>query len=335
RTVSPVPHGSHPAGLFAPPPFGEYAYADDYPFIAESTDAHRLDDSSLAEWVQTRLLATPAPATIDHLRDWRHPAPAPAADLDLEPTPEETMAASAGRLLAEIAAGEERPEFVLTGIGVSSLAAWLARDLASAFPPLISEVGLYDYVPEPGNPFLFNFPNLASVAGLTDTETILGILVQGHGSSSLGVLAAGQLDRNGSINSTRTERGWITGSGGANDIASGTRRNVALVLHRPGRLVAEVDFVTSPGHHVAAIVTDRAVLERRDGEFVLAGVVAAQGEDLEQVVRDVVAATPWPIPVVRTVRRIAPPNGEERRILRGYDPEGFILGSGSVATKHP
>lgn len=327
RAVCPARYGAHPSGVFAPPPFAGESYADDYAFIEESTDAHRLSDVELEEWVRTRLLPGPDAATMDRLSRWRTPPVLPNVDLDVAPTPEETMAAVAARLLIDVAATDDGPAFVLTGIGVSSLAAWLARDLAGTFPPLVSEVGLYDYVPEPGNPFLFNFPNLASVAGLSDTETILGILVQGHGSASLGVLAAGQLDRHGNINSTRTSRGWITGSGGANDIASGTRRNVVLVPHRPGRLVRDVDFITSPGRNVEAVVTDRAVLRRRAGELVLTGVVVPDGRPFDDAVRDVVDATPWPLAVAGAVARLAPPDAAELRILRRYDPGRFMLGA--------
>jgi len=329
RAVCPEPFGAHPSGVFAPAQFMDYAYADDYDFIAESTDAHELDDDRLADWIETRLLPGPDAATTERLRSRNAFAAPVVIDADAPATPEETMAAIGSRLLVGLAAGSNPPAFVLTGIGVSSLAAWLARDTSTSFPPLISELGLYDYEPARGNPFLFNYPNLASVAGLADTETILGVLVQGHGSDSVGVLAAGQLDRRGDINSTRTSRGWITGSGGANDIASGSRRNVVLVPHRPGRLVYEVDFVTSPGCNVSAIVTDRAVMERRGEEFAITGVVVTNGQMVDAVVRDVVAATPWPVAVGEDVTCLEGPTATELRILREYDPAAFMLGARS------
>lgn len=331
RAVCPMRFGAHPSGVFAPPPFADDSYADDYAFIEESTAAHELDDADLATWMEARLLHEPDRTTTERLSDWRQPVGEVAVDLDAPSTPEETMAAVAGRLLVSIVEGDDMPAFVLTGIGVSSLAAWLAREVAPAFPPLVSEVGLYDYLPARGSPFLFHYPNLASVAGLADTETILGMLVQGHGAVSVGVLAAGQVDRHGNINSTRTSRGWITGSGGANDIASGTRRNVVLVPHRAGRLVETVEFVTSPGRNVSAIVTDRALLERHDDEFVLTGVVDRGPGEVDSIVRDVVTATPWPVRVARDVVSLEPPAPAELRILRAYDPAGFMLGSASPA----
>ena len=329
RAVCPVRFGAHPSGVYAPDAFRSYSYGDDYAFIQESAQALALPDDALASWIDDRLLAAPSEATIAHLlawRDWGAETPV-AVDHPAVPTGEEVSAAVAARIIRDLALGPDAPAFVLTGIGVSSLAAWLARHGDDAFPPLVSEVGLYDYTPSPGNPFLFYYPNLTSCVGLTDTDAILGTLVQGQGSRSLGVLAAGQLDRDGNINSTRTDSGWLTGSGGANDIASGSRRNVVLVPHRRGRLVERVDFVTSPGRNVTVVVTDRAVLERHGPDLVLTGVVTADPSALGSVVRDVLAATPWDVPVAPSVRALPPPDPGELDVLRSYDPQRHLLGS--------
>lgn len=325
RAVCPEPFGAHPSGVFAPPPFRHLAYSDDYDFITESTEAHRLTDSELATWIDQRLLAQVDSDTRARLRDWS--VTAAALKAPATPTTDEmTMASIAARVVSDIVDGDDAPGFVLTGIGVSSLAAWLARDLHQSFPPLISEVGLYDYRPSQGNPFLFNFPNLASVAALTDTEGILGNLVQGQGRSGLGILAGGQVDQRGNINSSRTASGWITGSGGANDIATCCRRNVVLVPHRRGRLVADVDFITSPGPNIASIVTERAHLERSSDGWILRGVVCPVVRDLPDVVRDVVAATPFEVRVPDDVDALAPVDDAERGVLLSYDPRMLMLG---------
>jgi hypothetical protein len=81
------------------------------------------------------------------------------------------------------------------------------------------------------------------------------------------------------------------GSGGANDIASAAEE--VIVLAASDRLTARVDYVTSPGHRVAAVVTDRYVLERAPGERWRMTTLIA-GED---------AACPWVVDAsdVRTI----------------------------------
>ncbi|MQA24958.1 MAG: hypothetical protein GEU94_05690 [Micromonosporaceae bacterium] len=327
RAVCPVRFGAHPSGVYAPPGFGSYGYADDYAFIEESVAALGLPDDQLATWMSEHLHAVPTGDRLARLRAWREWAP-PTVSPPIHPTGEEVAASVAARVIRDLVRRPDAPSFVLTGIGLSSLATWLARHGDDSFPPLVSEVGLYDYTPAPGNPFLFYFPNLDRCAALTDTDAILGTLVQGHGARSLAVLAAGQLDRHGNINSTRTRSGWLTGSGGANDIVIGSMRNVVLVPHRPGRLVEQVDHVTSPGRHVTTVVTDRAVLDKDGDDLVLTGVVVPEGADLDTVVHEVVQATPWDLRTARSVSALAPPSEWELAVLRSYDPERRLLGRG-------
>lgn len=57
---------------------------------------------------------------------------------------------SAHHLAARMQAGAHQT--VLAGIGASSLAAWLANDIllqAGIDAPLLSEIGIYSYVPQP------------------------------------------------------------------------------------------------------------------------------------------------------------------------------------------
>ena len=56
---------------------------------------------------------------------------------------------------------------------------------------------------------------------LTDAEMVLGALVGGPGTTTIGCLGGAQIDRVGNINSTQVvPRPFLVGSGGGNDVAS-------------------------------------------------------------------------------------------------------------------
>lgn len=335
--VCPVRFGAHPSGVFTPPSLERLSYGDDYDFIAETTRVLGSSDAELDAWVASRLIPGPdvagdldalGPERRSYLSDWRSWG-THSGEHPVEPTPGEELAIHAARWVSS-AVNEEPPDQILTGIGLSSLATWVARDGDDRFPPMVSEVGIYDYQPVPGDPFLFYFPNLEQTRVFTDTDTILGTLIQGHGDRSMAVLSAAQVDRFGNVNTTRTGRGWITGSGGANDIASGCRRIIVLIPLRRHRLVADVDYVTSPGDGVEAVVTDRAVFRRHGGgELVLAAVAPRPGETLEQAIEGVTALVPWPLALAERVEVLPAPTTEELIRLRAFDPHRFFLGSGA------
>ena len=76
---------------------------------------------------------------------------------------------------------------------------------------------------------------------------VLGALVGGAGTTTIGCLGGAQIDRFGNVNSTRIEpRPFLVGSGGGNDVASTATENV---------VVATLDTATHAGrlfvHHVA------------------------------------------------------------------------------------
>ena len=162
-----------------------------------------------------------------------------------EATRAERMILAAAGFIAEQV--ERRPpRYIFAGIGTSSLATWVARARASEFPPLVSEMGFYDYVPYAGDPWLFATANVTTCSVLNDTETILGSLVQGHAEDGLAVLATGQVDGTGRLNTTLANGRFITGSGGANDAASMIRDVVVVVPHDATRLMEYVDYSTAP-----------------------------------------------------------------------------------------
>ena len=57
---------------------------------------------------------------------------------------------------------------------------------------------------------------------------------------------------------------YITGSGGANDIASSAREVVVTLAQSRTRFVEKVPYVTAPGRGVSAVVSDLGVYEKAD-----------------------------------------------------------------------
>jgi acyl CoA:acetate/3-ketoacid CoA transferase beta subunit len=339
--VCAAPLGSHPAGLFADGIDPSLTYADDYAYLSEMLTALEEDEDARTRWIEEHVVTKADPADyqrslpsgrVEHLRTWWRkdatvgPAPVTVPVSDMPANPTERMVVLAARVLLS-AADTATPEYLFAGIGTSSLAAWLANALSDAeFPLLVSETGLLGYQPSVGDPWLFSAANISSATGLTDTESILGALIQGRGDKGMSVLAAAQVDAAGDINSTRAGGRFLTGSGGANDVLSGCRDVTVLIPHRGRRLVAEVDYVTSPGRAVRRIVTDRAVLTRDGDRFVLSAVLADPARpDPDELVADIVAATPWPCLGEHPPEIVPPPSDAELRVLRGLDPLGLFL----------
>ena len=96
------------------------------------------------------------------------------------------------------------------------------------------------------------------------------------------------------------------GSGGANDVASRAEACVVVTLARPERLPEAVAYVTSPGHGVVSVVTDKGVLRRHDGTLRVAAVPAGEGHRGRPGPRVLVAACGYEPEVARTVEELAP-----------------------------
>lgn len=338
--VCEAPFGAHPSGMFADRVDPELSYGDDYDFISETVRILADPDDVPEDWLEHWLDAPAAEyperigaerrAALRNWKQWRLPA---LKEAPAQPSRAERLCVYASRLIRDFVA-EEEPDSVLAGIGISSLATWLAAAAAPAFPPLISEVGFVDYEPQAGNPFLFYFPNVAKTSILTDSDLVLGPMLSGGGERALAVLASGEIDGSGATNASWTASGWLTGSGGANDIAAGARDVIVVVPHTSTRLVAEVAFATSAGRNVKAVVTDRGVLRRSASAdpFTLVAVGVDNGSSIEEAIEGFRASVPWKLDV-GTVVPLAEAEEDEIARLRAYDPERFFLGSAAPASE--
>jgi acyl CoA:acetate/3-ketoacid CoA transferase beta subunit len=186
-------------------------------------------------------------------------------------------------------------------------------------------LGLWGYDPTPADPYIFNQRVFPSTPFLSDASSVLGMVIGGSGTRTVGCLGAAEVDRNGSLNSTQLASGrFLVGSGGANDVASRANACVVITLARPERLPETVGYVTSPGNRVVSVVTDKGVLRRDDRSLRLAAVPAGEGT-LEERVRAFVGSCGYEPDVARHVEELPAVRPEEVRALRDYDRRRLFL----------
>jgi glutaconate CoA-transferase subunit B len=230
-------------------------------------------------------------------------------------------------------------DVVFVGIGLPNLACNLARATHAPNLVLIYESGAVGAVPD-RLPVSIGDPSLVTdslaVASMAD---IFQLYLQG-GRIQVGFLGGAQIDRYGNINSTvigsyEKPKVRLPGSGGACEIAIHAKRVVVVAPLSARSFPAAVDFITSPGQAgkygtrrelglpgggPQRIVTDVGVLEPSlaDGELELVGIYPDVGVD------EVKQRVGWPLRVRDDVERIAPPTGEELRLLREVLDPGHL-----------
>src|SRR6185503_15529161 len=110
--------------------------------------------------------------------------------------------------------------------------------------------------PVPADPFVLNHRNFPSATMLSDAQTVLGALVGGAGTTTIGCLGGAQIDRNGNVNSTWIPPApFLVGSGGGNDVASTADECIVVATLTPARTPERCGYVTSPGRAMRALVT--------------------------------------------------------------------------------
>jgi acyl CoA:acetate/3-ketoacid CoA transferase alpha subunit/acyl CoA:acetate/3-ketoacid CoA transferase beta subunit len=340
-----APYGSHPVGFYAHGIPELRSYANDYDWIALHRDAAR-DEAAYADFVDEWVLgvgshegyvAKLGSERLEALHSeaepesWRPVIEAAGDRLDqpLPPSAIETMIVHAARHLAErIRQGGY--ETVLAGVGQATLMSWLAlhalRDEGVEIA-LMLETGVLGHDPRPADPFGFNYRNLPTARMLSDIFEILAIHGGGAGNRCIGTVGAGQIDRHGNLNSTYGSDGsFLTGSGGANDIASTASEVAVVAALRRGSFVEKVDYVTSPGRAVESVTTNFGRFEKREGELVLTGYTESAGPDRESVIEEIRSRCAFDLRVAEDLEALGAPSEEELALLRVFDPDRLFLG---------
>ncbi|MFJ5652921.1 CoA-transferase [Streptomyces microflavus] len=337
-----APLGAHPQSLRTGGLAGVEGYLDDYAFLTDIVTACKAPETAAAwyeEWVggveghadylerlgeeRRAALAFPAPPA----------APRPPADGSGAPTEQEQLIVLGARAVAELVR-ERGYDTLLAGIGTSHMSAWLAARLLAADGVQVqvaAELGLQSMDPEAGDVFLFSQRHAERSRMLAGVAETLGGAVAAN-PRCLGVLSAAEIDPDANINTTLLPDGrWITGSGGANDIASSVDC-VVVAVASPRRYVPRLTHLTSPGLHVRDVVSQFGRFTRPGAgtAFELTSwlpPVPGRGrgaQDLrdgpEAAVREL---TGWAVGVSGFLTDEKAVTTEELTLLRTMDPEGF------------
>jgi acyl CoA:acetate/3-ketoacid CoA transferase alpha subunit/acyl CoA:acetate/3-ketoacid CoA transferase beta subunit len=334
-----TPFGAHPGGCYAPG-LPVRSYGEDIAFWSRA--AHAAAQGTFDEFVQEWVLG---PATHEEYLAlvgeerlaWLESRSDPSswqADADAMPVSDDPVysrwehAAAFGAREVERVVADVDAHAVLAGAGAANLAAWVAVGRARAAGSrvtLTAELGLWGYVPTPADPYIFNHRVFPETPYLSDASSVLGMVIGGPGTRTVGCLGAAEVDRAGALNSTQLAGGrFLVGSGGANDVASRADACVVVTLARPERLPETVAYVTSPGQRVVSVVTDKGVLRRLDGSLRVAAVPSGAGSVAERV-QALAEACGYAPDVARSVEELSPLLPSEVGALRDYDRERLFL----------
>jgi acyl CoA:acetate/3-ketoacid CoA transferase alpha subunit/acyl CoA:acetate/3-ketoacid CoA transferase beta subunit len=340
-SVCELPMGGHPTSVPGNqvPEIG--GYADDYDFLGQLQEvAKRPED--MDDWIDTWITGCAShEAYLDKLgqdtvaalrkrttaSNWQGEASTVLQDKQWPAVSRaERQAVFAARQIRQRIA-EAGYQTVLAGLGISSLAAWVAvfqEQQSGTAVELLVESGIHGMVPCPLDPFLFNYRNLETARSLSDIHQVLGVMTAGHRNRTLGVLSAAEVDRQGNLNTSRIADMLLTGSGGANDVASAAAEVLVTVPHHARRLVDQVEFITSPGSRVRNIVTDRVVMTRVADEFMISSIFSPQEDDGADASIKKPGGFGWHGEHAQA-KIMAPPTTDELELLRLFDPDGFFL----------
>src|SRR5918912_4093085 len=180
--------------------------------------------------------------------------------LDDTATADEVMTVAAARTLRNGAV-------VFVGIGLPSAAANLARLTHAPELVLIYESGTIGAKPHV-LPLSIGDGELAATAdAVVPVPEVFAYWLQG-GRVDVGFLGAAQIDRLGNLNSTvigdyERPKVRLPRGGGAPEIAASCRETIVLLRQSPRTFVERLDFLSTRGTGVTAVVTALGLLEPR------------------------------------------------------------------------
>jgi glutaconate CoA-transferase subunit B len=221
---------------------------------------------------------------------------------------------------------------VLVGTGLPMVATTFAQK--SHAPDLIYVVESGPIAPEViPTPISVSDPKIMHrAARLGSKREVLGCILQ-RGLVDIGFLGGAQIDQYGNINTTvigdyRKPTRRLPGSGGANDVASHSKRILIITKHEKRRFPAHCDYITSPGYIFGpegrikaglkvttppiTIVTDLVVMEITHESRTMQIIKLMPGVKLEKVL-DNLQFAPTVSPRLTEVEL---PTAEQVRILR-------------------
>ncbi len=329
-----APLGLHPFSLANPGISDFDPYEKDVDFLnvlyEASMSEHALDDW-IKEWI---ILCEDHEHYLNKLGEQRiadlkgkstrgksefSPAPPLPSDAEVEYSPREMMLIALAR---EIASSVEAHghKIILAGAGAAATAAFLAyHGLKSTGFELATGNGQIGYAPVPGEPILASEANVRSSKILTDTIMMQGVFVGGENNKCLSILGAGQMDKYGNINSTKTSKGkFLVGSGGVND-ALNAREAILCLDQKRERFVDELIYVTGCGNAVTTVVSTMGIFRKptpQDELHLAACFPDPHERSLEERVKEIHNHCGWELKTAPAVEEVPKPHPEELQLLR-------------------
>lgn len=163
--------------------------------------------------------------------------------------------------LLAVATAREMPDgsFAFVGTGLPLMAAMLAQHMHAPDMTIILEAGTVGPKIE-HIPLSVADPRAAYQASTLSTLADAFGTIANRGYCTLGVLGAAECDKYGNLNSTSIGGYWpagvsetgkgpevrLTGSGGANSIASVADKIIAMMVHEKRRMPEKVEYLTTP-----------------------------------------------------------------------------------------
>jgi acyl CoA:acetate/3-ketoacid CoA transferase alpha subunit len=144
-------------------------------------------------------------------------------------------------------------EIAIIGTGLPMAATSLAMHTYAPGLTYVVETGIGDMAPLHACLSVADTRLLGAArpAYVRNTMEALGFLVQ-RGLADVGFLGGAQIDKYGNLNATsagdyHNPKKRFPGSGGANPIASCSKRVLIIIRHEKRRFIERVDYITSPG----------------------------------------------------------------------------------------
>jgi acyl CoA:acetate/3-ketoacid CoA transferase alpha subunit/acyl CoA:acetate/3-ketoacid CoA transferase beta subunit len=334
NAVVSVPLGLHPFSLANPGVSDIDPYEKDEDFLDvlyEASGSERALDEWIQEWVlqcrnHEQYLSKLGDQRIAELKEksgrFRRdsvPAAPPQYDGDVDFEPRDMMLIALSREILN-SVNKNGHKMVLAGAGAAATAAFLAYyRLKGVGFELGTGNGQIGYAPVPGEPILASEAGVRRSKLLADTVMMQGVFVGGAHNKCLSILGAGQIDKYGNINSTKTSKGkFLVGSGGAND-ALNAREAIVCLNQSKDRFVDTLPYVTGCGNAVTTVVSTMGVFRKpnpRDELQLAACFPDTQGRSLEEKVKEIRNHCGWDLKMASMIEEVSRPSTEELQLLR-------------------
>lgn len=336
NAVCVAPLGLHPFSLAGPGIDDLDPYEQDTDFLDALHEAVS-EDQRLDGWIRKWILDCPThhdyieqlgEAKVNALKAMAKPSGADAGSAQHfsveDPRPfdmeEMMLIAIARQTRKSVQAGGHK--MVLSGAGNRGVAAWLAYCWlkAEGYPvELMTGNGQIGFTPLPGKSILASEAAVRSAKLLTDSVTTQGIFVGGSHNRCLSVLGAGQIDRFGNVNSTKTSSGtFLVGSGGGND-AMNAREVIVALDQSKKRFVENLPYVTGPGRQVTTVISNMGIFRKSgpDSELELVACLATpEPTSLDRRIKTIEENCGWPVALASHIEDVSVPTEEELKELR-------------------